>query len=57
MYMTVVSLIYTHIYVYEYMYIDIYIHNYIYLYLMDASSMPKIAMSRCDLPAIRCTKS
>jgi hypothetical protein len=57
MYMTIVSLIYTYIYVYTYMYIHIYIHTYIYLYLMDASSMPKIAMSSSDLPAISCTKS
>ena len=57
MYMTIVSLIYTYIYVYTYMYIHIYIHTYIYLYLMDTSSIPKIAMSSGDLPAISCTKS
>jgi len=61
MYMTILSLIYTFLYVYIcmclYIYEHLYIHTYIYFYLMDASSMPKIAMSSGDLPAISCTKS
>ena len=61
MYMTILSLIYTFLYVYIcmclYIYIHLYIHTYIYFYLMDASSMPKIAMSSGDLPAVSCTKS